>query len=269
MSKIKSPFKFIGSFGNTRCYYDPATDQYIMAGKGGYTREQFLTLKSLQKNRENASEFGASSHWASLLYDSLSDIKHLMFSRCFNKITSVGKFILRQDFTSPHGFRMVGVSKVPQALLGIDFNERHPFKSVLRDNYVINFSEEKKTITLTIPDFVTVRDAWWITKYYAVRLYVVVAQTADMVYNPDTKEWEPVVEGLELISRRVVSDWMVNNSESNDVNLSVLLDDPAFSLPGTIVFVAVGAEFSLNTSNGQPNVEPHCGSMAIVKSYNA
>ena len=269
MSKIQGPFKFIGSFGNMRCYYDPATEQYIMAGKGGYTREQFLTLVSLAENRKNASEFGASSHWASLFYDSLTSLKHLMHSRCFNNITSKGKFILRQDFTSPHGFRMIGVSNEPQALLGIDFNEHHPFKNVIRENYVISLSEDKKTVTLTIPDFVTARDAWWGNKYYAVRIYVVVAQTADMVYNPVTKEWEPAVEGLELISRKVVSGWMYFNSESNDVNLSVSLDDPAFSLPGTVVVVAMGVEFSLTANNGEPYPEPHAGSMSIVKSFNS
>jgi hypothetical protein len=240
-----------------------------MAGKGGYTREQFLTLKSLAENRKNASEFGASSHWASLLYDSLTALKYLMHPRCFNNITSKGKFILRQDFTGTPGFRSVAVSKEPQALTEIDFNERHPFKSVIRENYSINLSEDKKTVTLTIPDFVTARDAWWGNKYYAARLYVVVAQTADMVYNPVTEKWEPVVEGLELISRKVVSGWMFYNSEPNNVNLSVSLDDPAFSVPGTVVFVAMGVEFSLSANNGEPYPEPHAGSMAIVKSFNA
>jgi hypothetical protein len=268
MSTIKGPFDFTGSFGNMRVYDDPGTGKRILSGKGGPSIEQFHNLPSMQPARENASEFGASSHWASLLYDSLTALKHLMHSRCFNKITSKGKFILRQDFTSTHGFRMVGVSKEPQALTEIDFNERHPFKSVIRENYVISLSEDKKTLTLTIPDFVTARDAWWGNKYYAVRIYVVVAQTADMVYNPVTKEWEPTVDGLELISRKVVSGWMFYNSESNDVNLSVSLDDPAFSSPGTVVFVAMGVEFALSVINGEPYPEPHCGSMSIVKSFN-
>ena len=268
MSKIKGPFQFIGSFGNVRCYYDPATEQYIMAGKGGYTREQFLTLKSLEENRKNAGEFGASSHWASSLYDSLSGLKHLMQSRCFNNITSKGKFILRQDFTNPKGFRSVAVSKEAQALTEIDFNERHPLRSVIRESYAISLSEDKKTFTLSIPEFVTARDAWWGNKYFAVRIYVVVAQTADLVYNAVTKEWEPVVDGLELISRKVVSGWMFYNSEPNVVNLSVVLDDPAFSSPGTAVVVAMGVEFSLSAINGEPIPEPHAGSMAIVRSYN-
>jgi hypothetical protein len=90
-----------------------------------------------------------------------------------------------------------------------------------------------------------------------------------MVYNPVTEKWEPTVDGLELISRKVVSGWMFYNSESNDVNLSVSLDDPAFSLPGTVVVAAMGVEFALSAINGEPYPEPHCGSMSIVKSFNA
>ena len=269
MSTIKGPFDFTGSFGNLRCYDDPATGKRILAGKGGYTKNQFKTLESLEPNRENASEFGASSIWASLLYDGLSDLKHLMHSRCFNKITSKGKFILRQDFTSSHGFRKLEVSKEPQALTGIDFNERNPFRSVIRDSYTISFSEDKRTVTLTIPDFVTARDAWWVTKYLAVRIYLVITQTADMVYNPENKKWEPVVADLELLSRKVVSGWMYFNSQSNEVNLSVSLDEPAFSLPGTVVVAAIGVEFALSSIDGQPVALPHNGSMAIVRCYNA
>ena len=267
MSTIKGPFDFTGSFGNMRVYDDPGTGKRILSKKGGPSITQFKNLPSMKKARENAGEFGAGSHWASLLYDSLSSLKHLMHSRCFNKITSKGKFILRQDFTSPHGFRSVAVSKQPQVLLEIDFNERHPFKSIIRENYAISFSEDKKTVTLSIPDFVAARDAWWGNKYYAVRLYVVVGQTADLVYNPVSEKWEPVVDGLELISRMVVSGWMFYNSESNEVNLTVLLDDPAFSLPGTVVVAAVGIEFALSSIDGQPVALPHNGSMAIVKCY--
>ena len=269
MSTIKGPFDFTGSIGNFRCYDDPATGKRILSGKGGYTQEQFENLESLEPNRKNASEFGESSIWASLLYDSLTDLKHLMHPRCFNKITSIGKFILRQDFTSLLGSRKLEVSKQPQALTEIDFNERIPFRRVIRDCFTIDFLEDKRTLTLTIPDFVTARDAWWMTKYLAVRIYLIVAQISDMAWNQDNKKWEPVVAGLELLSKKVVSSWMYYNSETHEVNLEVSLDDPAFSLPGTAVVAAVGVEFALSSSDGQPVALPHNGSVEIVKCFTA
>ena len=68
-----------------------------------------------------------------------------------------------------------------------------------------------------------------------------------MAYNQENQKWEPVVEGLELLSKKVVSDWMCKNSTPQDVNLSISLDEPAFSLPGTAVVVALGVEFALTS----------------------
>jgi len=88
-----------------------------------------------------------------------------------------------------------------------------------------------------------------------------------MVWNPVTQKYEPLVPDLELLSKKVVSGWMYNNSIPVDVLLSILLNEPAFSIPGTVLVVAAGVEFSLLALNGEPSVTPHTGSMAIVKYY--
>jgi hypothetical protein len=99
-------------------------------------------------------------------------------------------------------------------------------------------------------------------------LYLVIAQISDVAYNAENQKWEPVVSDLELLSKKTVSEWMVYNSIPQDVNLTVSLNEPAFSLPGSAVVVALGVEFSLSKSNGQPFALPHNGSMAIVGCYN-
>ena len=267
MATIKGPLDFTGSFGNLRCYDDPATGKRILAKKGGYTKNQFETLETLEKNRKNANDFGGSSAWASLLYKSLSDLKHLMHPRCFNNITSAGKIIQRKDVTSSQGFRRIEVSRDLQAIEQINFNELRPLSSLIRKSYEINFLPDKKTVTLSIPGFVPATDAWWVSKYLAVRLYLVVAQISDMAWSAENEKWEPVVPDLETLSCKVVSDWIANNSIPGDVNLSVSLDEPAFSIPGTAVVVAMGAEFALSTVNDLPYALPHNGSMKIVKCF--
>jgi hypothetical protein len=267
MAIINGPFNFSGSLGNMHCYYDPARGIWILAKKGGAKKNVMDTLPSLENARAYAREMGGRSRWGSLLKQSLSGIRHLMFALCWGKIMATGKLIQRRDETVPLGNRDVLVSKDPGVLTQIDFNERYPFRSVIRDSFLIDFASDKRTVTLSIPGFIPANDAWWVTKYLAVRLYLVVAQTSDMIWNPVTQMYEPVIPGLELLSRKVVSGWMFNNSIPQDVNLSVVLDDPAFSIPGTVVVVAVGVEFSLSAINGEPNVTPDCGSMAIVKWY--
>ena len=208
------------------------------------------------------------SKWGSLLYESLSDVQHLMYIRCWGKIMVAGKIIQKQDTTGIKGFYKVEVGKDLQTIAKIDFNAPNPLRSVIRDCYVINFLPDKKTATLSIPGFVTANDAWWVTKYLAVRLYLVIAQTSDVAWNPENKKWEPVVSDLQILSKKATSDWMYYNSLPHNVNLSVSLDEPAFSLPGTAVVVAVGVEFALSASNGQPIALPHHGSMGIERVYN-
>ena len=268
MAIINGPFEFTGSFGNMRCYYDPGTKKWVFGRNGGFDLNQYNTLASLKPQRENASEFGGRSKWGSLLYQSLTSVQQLMDIRCWAKIMAGGKIIQRQDKINPKGLRMIEVGKNLQAIAQIEFNEPHPLRSVIRDSYVISFLPDKKTVTLSIPGFVTANDVWWISKFFAVRLYLVITQISDMAYNAENQKWEPVVDGLELLSRKTVSDWMYNNSLSQDVSLSVSLDDPAFSMPGTAVVVALGVEFSLSSSNGQPFALPHIGSVKIVECFN-
>ena len=267
MSIINGPFNFSGKLGNMHCYYDPTRGIWILAGNGGAKKKVMATHPNLEKARAYARELGGRSKWGSSLKQSLSAVRHLMFACCWAKIMTTGKLLQRQDEAVPLGNRDVLVSQDPGVLTRIDFNERYPFRSIIRDNFVIDLSSDKRTVTLSIPGFIPSNDAWWVTKYLAVRLYLVIAQTSDMVWNPVTQTYEPLVPGLELLSRKVVSGWMYNNSIPVDVNLSVLLDDPAFFISGSVMVVAVGVEFSLSAINGEPSVAPHQGSMAIVKWY--
>jgi hypothetical protein len=268
MATINGPFDFKGSIGNTRCYWDPGTKKWIYGKKGSYDKNQFKTLESLEPQRENTSDFGGRSKWGSLLYQSLTPVQQLMDTRCWGKIMAGGKIIQRHDKTGPKGMHKIEVGKDLQAIAKIEFNEPHPLRSVIRDCYAVDFLPDKKTVTLTIPGFVTNNDAWWITKYYAVRLYLVIAQISDMAYNTENKKWQPIVDGLELLSKKTVTGWLCNNSLSQDVFLSVSLNEPAFSLPGTAVVVAMGVEFALTSNDGYPFALPRNGSMAIVWCYN-
>ena len=176
--------------------------------KAVLTRTSSKRLESLKPQRDNASDLAGCSKWGSLLYQSLTSVQQLMHIRCWGKIMAAGKIIQRQDTISPKGMRKIEVGKDLQTIAKIDFNEPNPLRSVIRDSYVVNFLPDKKTATLSIPGFVTTNDAWWVTKYYAVRLYLVIAQISDMAYNPENQKWEPVVDGLELLSKKTVSDWM-------------------------------------------------------------
>jgi hypothetical protein len=264
MSINKDPFDLNGSSGNSRSYYDPATGKHITSGKGGPSSKLFWNSPNYERARERSNEFGGRSKWAALFKISLSDIKHLMHERCFNNIMAAGRLIQEKDENGTQGFRTISVNNFPEALSMIDFNESHPFRSIIRVNYEIIFSPDKKTITLKIKGFIPDKDARWVKKFNALKFYMVIAQVADMAFNPDTKIYQPVVVDLELLSKCMFSDWIVRNSLPVDITLEASFEMPAFTCPGTVAVVALGVEFSTSMVMNQPYVTPRSGSVAIV-----
>jgi hypothetical protein len=261
------PFNFSGSFGNVRFYYDPVLKLNIAAGTGIHTRDAFWNNPNNARSWDLVREFGGRSKWASQVKKSLSDIEHLMFQRCFNQIQTSGYLIQQQDEIGVNDLRGVIVNNDTGVLLDINLNERNPFSRVLRGNYEVNLSPDKKTITLTIPGFIPSKHAHWKTNYYAVRFYLVVFQISDTIWNPVTQKYEPVVSDLELLSQCTVSEWIFRNGISMDVILQATLEQVALTLPGTTLGVALGVEFSLSAFRGQPNVKSDSGSAAIIAYY--
>lgn len=264
MSIFKGPFDLKGRVGNFRIYKDPVLGITVFSGVGGPTAEQMATLDTLAFARECAHELGGRSRWASNLKTSLKDVLHLMYQRCFNKVITAGYLIQKQDEESDHGFRTIAVSVNPQALYGIDFNERFPFRNVFKGNPVIDLSSDKKTVTVTIPGFIPSKDINWGLKFGYFRFYFVVAQVSDMAVNPENGKYEPVVEGLETLSVCTVGDWMPRNSLPVDVLLQAAFEQPALTSPETVVVVALGIEMSTSLQHGQPCAAPRSGSVGVI-----
>lgn len=269
MATHKGPFDFDGSLGNFRSYYDPATGKQIVGENGGPTSDEFWNNPNYGPAQKRANELGGRSKWASFLKLGLFDIRHLMHSRCFNNIVAAGRPIQAQDETAEIGFRGIAANKDPGSLLEIDFNEKLPFASVIREIYQIAFSADNKTVTLTIPSFVPTRDIRRVTKYVAVRFFLVISQVSEMVWNPVTKIYEPVVSDLELISKCTTGEWIARTNAAGEVILEAAFDEPAFYVPGTTVLASLGIEFATSMKYGQPYVLPQSGTMAIVGYFTA
>jgi hypothetical protein len=264
MANNNDPSDPNGSSGDMRSYYDPSLRKYIRSRKGGPSGGQFWSNPKYKVAQENTNEFGGRSKWASLLKMSLSDISHLMHVRCFNKIMGGGQLIQEKEVDGVHGFRSISVINNPMALEMIDFNHFNPFPGVFRANYETTLSEDKSTVTLEIPGFIPSRDARWEENYSAVRIYLVIAQISDVVWDGVNKKYLPLIPDLELRSKCTVSEWMVKNFLPVDVSLKASFEEPALSSPGSAVVVALGVEFSTSVFNGQPYVSRGSGSAAIV-----
>ena len=68
MARLKGPFTFAGSIGNIRSYYDKKKKCYILATKGGSSKELIENNPSFARTRENMNEFKACGIWASKFF---------------------------------------------------------------------------------------------------------------------------------------------------------------------------------------------------------
>ena len=244
MAELKGPFLFTGSIGNLRAYYDKALRKFFVSTKGGASKELIENNPTLERQRENISEFTACSKWASQLRKSLDGIGHLHEGYCFPELMAMGKLIQKQDDLGDKGYRAIRSSLYSRLLPGFNFNRIHPFERVFAHQYELVFSEDKRTVTLKLMDFKSIARINWPERYAAYRIALVIAQQPDWVWNPVGERFEPAVANLLPLSVTSFTDWRGCSTEPEDIILSATFARPALQQPGTTVVVALGIEVS-------------------------
>jgi hypothetical protein len=267
MAQLTGPIQFTGSIGNFRAYYDKSLKKYILSTKGGASKNLIMNNPAFARTRDNMNEFKACTKWSSLLRKSLLCIDHLNFSRYFSEITKLSKEIQTRDEAGVYGFRAIESSKAPHLLKTINFNRQFPFPGVIRNEFRIEFSEDKKTAVFSMPAFIPSSRFYWPTPIYSFRFYLVIAQLSDMAWSEIENCYEPVIKDLGRLTRCTISDWMVKNTSPVDILMEVSLDEPALTQPATTVIVALGIEVAKGVTGGCAYIEPGNGTMAIVECF--
>lgn len=244
MAELKGPFLFTGSIGNLRAYYDKALKKYFVSTKGGASKELIENNPTLERQRENISEFTACTKWASQLRKSLDSIGHLHEGYYFPELMAMGKLIQKQDDLGEKGHRSIRSCLYSRLLPSFDFNRIHPFERVFAHQYELLFSDDKRTVTLKLLDFKSIARINWPDRFAAYRIALVIAQQPDWVWNPIGESFEPAVANLLPLSITTFSDWRGCSTEPEDIILFASFAQPALQQPGTTVVVAIGIEVS-------------------------
>jgi len=267
MARLKGPILFAGSLGNIRSYYDKRLKRYVLSTKGGASRELIKNSPVFARTRENMNEFTACGKWSSQLRKSLLSIAHLHDGNYFNEIVALAKSIQKHDDQHLKGFRSIESSKASRQLTSLNFNRLHPFDHVLSHPFEIQFSEDKKTVTLNLSGFKSYSRLNWPARYQSYRIALVIAQLPDWVWNEENGSYGPVMMELEQLTVSTFSEWHPCSDDPLDISLSASFVQPALQLPGTTVIVAIGIEISSNPAN-QTLLNPFgFGTMKIVECF--
>lgn len=267
MAELKGPILFTGSIGNLRAYYDKALKKYFVTTKGGSTKELILNNETMERQRENMSEFTGCSKWASQLRKSLESISHLHEGYYFPDLLAMAKLIQKQDDLGIKGHRSIRSSLYSRLLPGFNFNRIHPFDQVFAQQYELLFSADKRTVTMQLPGFRSISRINWPDRFSAYRIALVIAQLPDWGWNPANRRFEPVVPHLIPVSITSFTEWRGCSTEPEDIILTASFAQPALQQPGTTVVVAIGIEVSPYPLHSTIINTTGVGTMKIAECY--
>jgi hypothetical protein len=267
MARLKGPILFTGSIGNVRSYYDKKRKRYIIATKGGASKEDIMNSPAFARTRENMNEFSVCGICASQIRKSLLPVSHLFYGNYFCEITKRVKEIQLHDEEHPRGFRSIELSKSSELLTTLNFNTKHSFENVLSGHPRASLSEDKKTVTLTLTNFKSYSHLHWPRKYGSYRFALVIAQIPDFEWNEEEVSYRPVVAEMEQLSVCTYTEWLSWNPDPKDIILEASFTQPALQQPGTTLIVAMGIEFTSAILKPTDSYKSPMGAIKIVECF--
>lgn len=267
MAELKGPILFTGSVGGIRSYYDKTLKRYIVATKGGSTKQMIENNPTFARQRENMAEFKACATWASQLRISLVSIGHLHKGYYFSGMMSLAKSIQKHDDQHLRGQRSIDSSKAPRLLTSLIFNVLQPFEHIFSHQYEILLSQDKKTVTLKLMQFKSFSRINWPERFQSYRISLVVAQLPDLVWSEQDNDYRPVMRDMDRLTVSTFSEWRPCSTNTEDIIMTASFAQPALQHPGTTVVVALGIEVSENDMSGSSINTSGVGTMKIVECY--
>ncbi|NWJ49262.1 MAG: hypothetical protein HXX14_00220 [Bacteroidetes bacterium] len=264
MGEITGPFRFKGSVGNFRSYYNSAAKKWVVATKGGANKDLIYNHPAFARTRENMSDFGICGKWASLIRMNLFDLDELNSGYYFSGITKLAKVIQTKDREGKKGQRSIISSKYKNLITSINFNDKYPFREIVCRVPEIVSDDLRQTIIINMPHFSSFSELNWFKTYYFYRFTLTIGQLSDYIWVKEEDKFKLAHENLEDTRISVRTEWLSNNTDFTDISLIASFKDEAIPADDVTVLVALGIEFASKLSDHTLAVTPGDGTMALV-----
>jgi hypothetical protein len=264
MARFKGPFKFEGSLGGFRSYWDSDTGEQIISTTRGKNPKNYKNRASASNVLALNEEFKAANIWSKMIRDATMDLAYLKKGRINGDLVAIAKIIQSMSDDEKMGQRKIESSKFNYPLKGFCMNHAHPFSSVCYVDPVMSISENRSEVTLRIPTFISFRKFKWPEKIAYYRVFLNISEIPDVVYAKSKKAYLPVYPTDNLGNKTVVSDWLRVIATPIDFEISAAFDDHAIPREKTLVMVTLGFEFAYAMDFNTPYVVKDHGTVAIV-----
>lgn len=260
---IKYTNQPLGTFDGL-CHYVDKNGFYIVKGKGGAKGSVMKNNPDLIRTRENYTEYGICAKWTHLVRMNLSDIVHLCYNNYTSWINQMGKNIQKMDTEGPRGHRGVKSSQHKSLLTSLNFNEQHLFKHVLTREPEVVVSEDRKTITVNIPQFYSNNELIWSRPFLYYRFTLQIGQLADYLWDDEGLKFAPEYPNAEDYRIVVRGDWMSKSTNPLDISLTASFAETKLPAENITVTVGLGIEIGSNEAPGTISFSKGDGTMALI-----
>jgi len=266
MVKIKGPFQLSGSMGEISFYKMRGSNKVIMRGKGGAKKEKIENSPKFEELRKHQKEFGGCSKFGSLARYAFGGLHRVASYNLNPQLNSFGKRLMKLDKIIPVGHRSIKLSEYKEILEGFDFNDVYPINTVLRVIPRWEIDREQLKAVVTFPRINTDINLLNIQKLPFFRLLIAIGTISDIIYDPEKKEYLPMVSGVHGHSRILTGDWNSSNSILPEQTMTIQMDEKEIAqmTDNVTVVLTMAVEFGNVGDSKQPVEVKYAGCGKVI-----
>jgi len=170
------------------------------------------------------------------------------------------------DTVSEVGQRSIKLTEFKQALDGFNFNRNYPLNSVLRILPRWAIDRNNLSAVVSFPRINTDIDLLNIQKLPFFRLIIAIGAISNLIYNPDKKEYIPVVSDIHGHSNTLTGNWNSTNTILTEQTMTVHMTEEEASLisDDVTVLLSMAVEFGNVGFTGEPVEVKYAGSGKVL-----
>ncbi|MDP4270635.1 MAG: hypothetical protein Q8909_10980 [Bacteroidota bacterium] len=269
MAKVKGLTHLTGNLKGISLYTRRGSDEIIARTKGGPSKKQIKKLPAFEKVRQNNKEWSGCTKMTSGIRYSIRHLTHLADYGFTGALNALTKTIQKCDAENPAGQRSLLLSQHKNILAGFNLNKTNPFDSVLRIPLSWETNRKEPGAKVTFPALNT---DIHLNNYRGLpffRIYVVMGNVSDLIYNTRHDEYGPITPEMHGGSLCVKSEWFSTHSvfeeQSHEIAWSKITNTP---IPDCVsLILSVGIEFGTTGVTGQPVEVKYAGSAKVISVF--
>jgi len=255
----KEGFTFYGVLGN---------DIITFKTKGSFVSDRLPTPMS-EIMCKHQIEFGGCACFGSLCRSALGGLHRLSDINVTAFLIGIGKKIMNHDTVSELGKRSLILSSHKHLLDGFYFNREIPFNTVLLVKPVVECDRENLKAVIFIPEIMTDIDVINNHRYPYFRILAAIGCVSDVIYNPDSEEYEPLAVSLQHAFEKYTGEWYSTFSIIPEQTIMLQIPESFIEqINDNVTFVvSIAIQFGRYGWLNEPFEKKHAGYGKILKVF--